>query len=103
MGSHKLFSLEKERQNIGYMIIQWKKFSKVLDFIRLTIFNKIVNLYINKYKYSTKLSLETMLNKGIEQIKNKGYHKPYQNKNLIFVSIATKPKEIACKIEKYNK
>jgi len=44
-----------------------------------------------------------MLNKGIEQIKNKGYHKPYQNKNLIFVSIATKPKEIACKIEKYNK
>jgi len=60
-------------------------------------------IVIIEYKYSTKLSLETMLNKGIEQIKNKGYHKPYQNKNLIFVSIATKPKEIACKIEKYNK
>jgi len=57
---------------------------------------------IIEYKYSTKLSLETMLNNGIKQIKNKKYHKPYQNKKLIFVSIATKPKEVACKIEKYN-
>ena len=57
---------------------------------------------IIEYKYSTKSSLVTMLKKGIEQITNKGYHKVYQNKKLIFVSIATKPKEIACKIEKHN-
>ena len=57
---------------------------------------------IIEYEYSTKLSLDTMLNKGIEQIKNYGYHKAYQNKELIFVSIATKPKEVACRIEKYN-
>ena len=60
-------------------------------------------IVVIEYKYSTKLSMKTMLNEGINQIKNKGYHKPYQNKNLIFISIATKPKEIACKIEKYNK
>jgi hypothetical protein len=59
-------------------------------------------IIIIEYKYSTKLSLESMLNEGMKQIKNKGYHKPYQNKKLIFVSIATKPKEVACKIEKYN-
>ena len=57
-------------------------------------------IIIIEYKYSAKLSLETMLNEGINQIKNKSYHKPYQNKKLILVSIATKPKKIACKIEK---
>ena len=57
---------------------------------------------ILEYKYSVELSLEAMLNNGIELIKNKGYHKAYQNKKLIFVSIATKPREVACKIERYN-
>ena len=55
---------------------------------------------IVEYKYSTKLSLDIMLKDGINQIKKKGYYKSYQNKNLIFVSIATKPREVACKIEK---
>lgn len=58
-------------------------------------------IVIIEYKYSVKSSLDTMLDDGMKQIKNKGYHKPHQNKNLIFVSIAVKPKEIACKIEKY--
>jgi len=55
-----------------------------------------------EYKYSTKLSIDTMLKDGIKQIKNKSYYKSYQNKNLIFVSIATKPREVACKIVKYG-
>jgi hypothetical protein len=59
-------------------------------------------IIIIEYKYSQKLSLETMLNNGIKQIKNKCYHKAYQNKKLIFVSIATQPKKVTCKIEKYN-
>ena len=59
-------------------------------------------IVIIEYKYDTKLSINTMLNDGLEQIKNKGYHKAYQNKDLIFVSIATKPREVACKIERYE-
>ena len=59
-------------------------------------------IVIIEYKYDTEMSIHTMLNDGLEQIKNKGYHKAYQNKDLIFVSIATKPREVACKIEKYE-
>jgi len=57
---------------------------------------------IVEYKYSTKLSLDDMLEDGINQIKNKGYYKSYNNKKLIFVSIATKPREVACRIVKYS-
>jgi len=56
---------------------------------------------IIEYKYSESLAMNTMLNKRLDQIKKQGYYKAYENKDLIFVSIATKPKEVACKIEKY--
>ena len=60
-------------------------------------------IVIVEYKYSTKLSLEDMLKDGLNQIKDKGYYKSYNNKKLIFVSVATKPREVACKIENNNK
>jgi CII-binding regulator of phage lambda lysogenization HflD len=53
----------------------------------LRIDNSVV---IIEYKYSETLSIEYMLNDGMDQIKKKGYHKAYQNKNFIFVSVATK-------------
>jgi hypothetical protein len=57
---------------------------------------------ILEYNYSTKKPIDQMLNESMEQMKNKGYYKAYQNKTIILVSIATKPKKISCKIEKIN-
>ena len=55
---------------------------------------------IIEYKYSETQSMDFMLNEGLDQIENNDYYKAYQNKKLIFVSIATKPREVACKIRK---
>ncbi|MDR2623955.1 MAG: PD-(D/E)XK nuclease domain-containing protein [Methanobrevibacter sp.] len=57
---------------------------------------------IIEFKYSRTLAIDLMLEKGIKQIKDKDYYKPYQNKKVILVSIATKPKEVKCKIEKLD-
>jgi hypothetical protein len=54
---------------------------------------------IIEFKFSEEKSLEVMLNNAENQIIEKGYYKPYQNKNVIVLSIATQARDVRCKFK----
>jgi hypothetical protein len=58
---------------------------------------------ILELKYSKSENLDKLLDKAIEQIKENGYYKPYQNKKtIIFVGIAFKNKEVKCRLKLFK-
>lgn len=54
---------------------------------------------IIEFKFSETKSLDSMLNEGENQILEKEYYKPYQNKNIVILSVALQPKDINCKFK----
>ncbi|KZX10283.1 ATP-binding protein [Methanobrevibacter curvatus] len=57
---------------------------------------------ILELKFSKTKSMDKLLDEAINQIINKDYYKPYQDKKLILVGITIKNKEVKCRIEKYG-
>ncbi|KZX12318.1 ATP-binding protein [Methanobrevibacter curvatus] len=65
---------------------------------------------IVEFKFSDKKSFQKMFDEAENQIIEKGYYKPYQNKKIIVLSIAFKPRDVKCQfktveetLKKYNK
>jgi hypothetical protein len=54
---------------------------------------------ILELKFSKTESMDNMLDEAINQIIEKEYYKPYQDKTIIMVDIAFKEKDIGCKIK----
>jgi hypothetical protein len=67
---------------------------------RIDILLKInKQIIITEIKYSTKKTIETMLQEGFNQIKDKEYYNKYIRDNPIYLSIAFTKTEIACQFK----
>jgi hypothetical protein len=53
-------------------------------------------IIITEAKYSSKKSLDTLLNEAFTQIKNKKYYNKYRSKNPIFLALTFTNEDIAC-------
>ncbi|KZX10578.1 ATP-binding protein [Methanobrevibacter filiformis] len=56
------------------------------------------NIIIIEFKFSETESMDNMLNDGLNQIIKNEYYKPYQNKNVILLSVAFQPRNVKCKL-----
>jgi len=56
-------------------------------------------ILIIEFKFSETMSLDSMLAEGENQIIEKEYYKPYQDKNIVVLSVALQPKDIKCKFK----
>jgi hypothetical protein len=55
---------------------------------------------ILELKFSKTESMDNMLDEAINQIMEKEYYKPYQDKTIIIVGVAFKEKDISCRIKR---
>ncbi|KZX10986.1 ATP-binding protein [Methanobrevibacter curvatus] len=56
------------------------------------------NVLIIEFKFSETESMDKMLDDGLSQIIRNEYYKPYQNKNVILLSVAFQPRNVKCKL-----
>ncbi|MDR3291226.1 MAG: ATP-binding protein [Methanobrevibacter sp.] len=56
-------------------------------------------ILIIEFKFSEKKSFDSMLNEANNQILDKKYYKPYQDKNVLILTVAFKPRDVKCQIK----
>ncbi|KZX17314.1 PD-(D/E)XK nuclease domain-containing protein [Methanobrevibacter filiformis] len=56
------------------------------------------NVVIIEFKFSEIESMDNMLDDGLSQIIKNEYYKPYQDKNVILLSVAFQPRNVKCKL-----
>ncbi|WP_211261707.1 PD-(D/E)XK nuclease domain-containing protein, partial [Methanobrevibacter filiformis] len=56
------------------------------------------NIIVIEFKFSETESMDNMLDDGLSQIITNEYYKPYQNKNVILLSVAFQPRNVKCKL-----
>ena len=59
-------------------------------------------IVVIEIKYSLNKSLNKLVNEAINQIKDKKYYNPFIDKNVLFLAVAIRDRDVACKMEKFK-